>query len=95
MTPPKVRFLSPNKVLGDQKIFLRPPKTQKIDFLQKLELYDLAANSQGLPQYPVTRSHWPFQWRIHLIKILLPAWCDLEKPGFVDISMKTQLIFIM
>ena len=90
-----MRFLRLNKVLGAQKSFLGPQKIQKIDFLKKLELYDLAAHSQGLPQYPVTRSHWPFQWRIHLIKILLPAWCDLEKPGFVDISMKTQLIFIM
>ena len=78
MTPPKVRFLRPNKVLGAQKSFLGPPKTQKIDFLKKLELYDLAAHSWGLPQYPVTRSHWSFQWRIHLIKNLLPAWCAQE-----------------
>ena len=60
MTPPKVRFLRPNKVLGAQKSYFGPQKTQKIDFLQKLDLYDLAAHSQGLPQYPVTRSHWPF-----------------------------------
>ena len=43
-----------------QKSYFGPPKTQKIDFLKKLELYDLAAHSWGLPQYPVTRSHWPF-----------------------------------
>ena len=60
MTPPKVKFLRPNKVLGTQKSFFVPQKSQKIDFLKKLELFDLAAHSWGLPQYPATRSHWPF-----------------------------------
>ena len=45
MTPAKVGFLRPNKVLGAPKSFLRPHKTQKIDFLKKLELYDLAARN--------------------------------------------------
>ena len=31
MTPPKVRFIRPNKVLGAQKSFFGPPETQKID----------------------------------------------------------------
>ena len=60
MTSPKVGFLRPNKVLRAQKSFLGPPKTQKIDFLKNLELSDFAGHSQGLPQYPGTRSHWPF-----------------------------------
>ena len=60
MTPPKVRFLRPKKVLGAQKKMFEPPKTQKIDFLKKLDFCDLAAHSWGLPQYPVIRSHWPF-----------------------------------
>ena len=47
MTPPKVRILRPNKVLGAQKGFWGPHKTQKNDFLKKLDLYDLAAHSQG------------------------------------------------
>ena len=77
ITLPKVRFLRPNKVLGAQKSYFGPQKTQKIDFLQKLDLYDLAAHSQGLPQQcPVTRSHWPFQWTTHLIKNILSAWCE-------------------
>ena len=59
MTPLKVRFLRPNKVFRAQKSFLGPQKTQKIDFLKKLELYDLAAHSLGLPQYPVTTQYNP------------------------------------
>ena len=77
MTPPKVGFLRPNKDFWAQKSFLGPPKTQKIDFLQKLDISDLAAQSQGLPQYPVTMSNWLFKWAIHLIKNLLPARCDM------------------
>ena len=42
MTPPKVRFLKPNKVLGAQKTFFGPPKTQKIDFLKKGPSYNLS-----------------------------------------------------
>ena len=60
MTPQKVRFLRAYKVLRAQKSFFGPQKTQKIDFLKKLELHDLAAHARGLSQYPVTRSHWPF-----------------------------------
>ena len=41
--PPKVRFPRPIKVLVAQKSFLGPPKMQKIDFLIKLDLSDLAA----------------------------------------------------
>ena len=52
MNPPKVRYLRPNKVFGVPKSFLGPKKTQKIDFLKILDLCDLAAHSQGLPQYP-------------------------------------------
>ena len=40
MTPQKRRFLRTNKVLGAQKSFFGPPKTQKSDFLKKLQLYD-------------------------------------------------------
>ena len=58
MTPPKVRFLRPNKVLGAQKRCLGPPKHKKIDFLKKLDLSDLAAHSWELPQYPVPRYHF-------------------------------------
>ena len=42
MTPPKVGFLRPNKVLGAQKSFYGPPETQKIDFLKKPEFCDLS-----------------------------------------------------
>ena len=52
MTPPKVRFLRPNKVLGAQKNFLGPPKTQKIDFLKKPELCDLTEHWRWFPQWP-------------------------------------------
>ena len=41
MTPPKVGFLRPNKVLGGPKRFKSPPKTQKIDFVKKTEFCDL------------------------------------------------------
>ena len=47
MTLPKVRFLRPNKVLGAQKNFLGPPKTQKIDFLKKPELWLIWLNIGG------------------------------------------------
>ena len=33
MTPPKLRFLRPNKVSGGQKSLWGPPKIKKIDFL--------------------------------------------------------------
>ena len=32
MTPSKVRFLRPNKVLGGQKVFRDPPKSKKLIF---------------------------------------------------------------
>ena len=35
LTPPKVRFLWPIKVLRAQKSFFGPQKTQKIDFFSK------------------------------------------------------------
>ena len=74
-----MRFLRPNKVLRAQKSFLGPQKTQKIDFLKKLDLSDLAAHSWELPQYPVTRSHWQFLSAIHLINLIIFVTETLEK----------------
>ena len=42
MTPPKVRFLRPNKVSGGQKSFWGAPKIKKNDFLKKPEFCDLS-----------------------------------------------------
>ena len=36
------------KVLGTKNVFLGPPNIQKINFLQKLELYDLAEHCWGV-----------------------------------------------
>ena len=47
MTPPKVRFVRPNKALRAQKSFLGPPKKQKIDFLKKMKLYDYMLHTLG------------------------------------------------
>ena len=52
MTPPKVRFLRPNKVFWAPRSFLGPPKTQKIDFLKKPELCDLTEHWRWFPQWP-------------------------------------------
>ena len=73
-------------LLGAEISFLGPPKTQKIDFLQKLELHDLAEHCWGLSQCPVTNSHRPFLWRIIKIKIknLLQEWCDIK---FMSLSL--------
>ena len=79
MTTPKVRFLRPNNVLGAQKSFLGHYKTQKIDFLKNFNIYDLAAHSWELPQYPVTRSHWQFLSAIHLINLIIFVTETLEK----------------
>ena len=49
MTPPKVRFLMPKKVLGAQKSFLVPHKKQKIDFFQKPEFRDLTVHWGWFP----------------------------------------------
>ena len=59
-----------------KKLIFGPQKMEKIDFLQNLDLPDLAKHGRGLPQYPATRSHWPFSWRIQYIKNLLPQWCE-------------------
>ena len=58
-----------------KKLIFGPQKMEKIDFLQNLDLPDLAEHGRGLPQYPATSSHWPFSWRIQYIKNLLPEWC--------------------
>ena len=42
MTPPKVRFLRPNKVSEGQKSFWGAPKIKKIDFLKKPEFFNLS-----------------------------------------------------
>ena len=61
-----------------KKLIFGPQKMEKIDFLQNLDLPDLAEHGWGLPQYSATRSHWPFSWRIQYIKNLLPQWCGLQ-----------------
>ena len=61
-----------------KKLIFGPQKMEKIDFLQNLDLPDLAEHGRGLPQYPATSSHWPFSWRIQYIKNLLPQWCELR-----------------
>ena len=40
MTPPKVMFLRPHKVLGAQKSFLGPSKHKKNDILKKCPSYN-------------------------------------------------------
>ena len=52
MTPPKVRFLRPNKVSGGQKSFWGAPKIKKIDFLKKPEFCDLSEHWVWFPQWP-------------------------------------------
>ena len=54
MTPPKVRFLRPNKVSGGQKSFLGAPKIKKIDFLKKPEFCDLSEHGGWSREWP-----WP------------------------------------
>ena len=51
---PKKSF-GPLKML--KKLIFGPQKMEKIDFLQNLDLPDLAEHGQGLQQYPATRSH--------------------------------------
>ena len=51
---PKKSF-GPLKVL--KKLIFGPQKMEKIDFLQNLDLPDLAEHGRGLPQYPATSSH--------------------------------------
>ena len=67
------KSFGPLKML--KKLIFGPQKMEKIDFLQNLDLPDLAEHGRGLPQYSATRSHWPFSWRIQYIKNLLPEWC--------------------
>ena len=55
-----------------KKLIFRPHKMENIDFMQNLDLPDLAEHGRRLPQYPATRSHWPFSWRIQYIKNLHP-----------------------
>ena len=52
MTPPKVRFLRPNKVSGGQKSFLGAPKIKKIDFLKKPEFCDLSEHGGWSREWP-------------------------------------------
>ena len=52
MTPPKVRFIRPNKV---KKVFRDPPKSKKIDFLKKPKFCDFSEHgglSREWPQPP-------------------------------------------
>ena len=65
----------PNKVLGDQKSFLGPPKTQKIDFLKKPDLCDLTKHWRWFPQWPWSPRYHPTPVYNSKINYLAVAQC--------------------
>ena len=52
MTPPKVKFPRPIKVLGLKKVFWGPPKHKKLIFSKKPQLRDLTKHWRWFPQWP-------------------------------------------
>ena len=66
LTPPKVGFLRPTKVLGSKNSVLGPQKTkkkvEKIDFLKKPELLDLPESGFGLPGWSTSKCSIPLLW---------------------------------
>ena len=57
-TPPKVRFLMPNKVLGSKKKLRGPPKMKKTDFLINGESYILLKIKYGISEPHGDLLHW-------------------------------------
>ena len=65
---PKKIIWAPKNV---EKAHFGLQKMEKIDFLQNLDLPDLAEHGRGFPQCPTSIPNKPFSWRILYIKILL------------------------
>ena len=66
LTPQKVGFLRPTKVLGSKNSVLGPQKiknkVEKIDFLKKPELLDLPESGFGVPGWSTSKCSIPLSW---------------------------------
>ena len=62
MTPPKVRFLIPNKVLGSKKYQRGPKKMKKTVFLKKGQSYILPKIIYGISGPHGDLLHWNLSW---------------------------------
>ena len=88
MTPPKLGFLMPNKVLEAQKNFQKTPKMKKTVFLKNGPTNFFPTNIPDISEPHGDLLHWNFSWAFTFYISVYEEGSGLWDPGWVSYAIE-------